>query len=98
MKTGGRPANKDDPEDKTTYFFRPHFWAGCNLAAGYVFTYSRRFGPAVEELNEALQRNPCFAFARIILAVAYGFAGLAEEGYRQLEIASRLSPSDVWLG
>ena len=41
-----------------------------------------------------MQRNPCFAFARVILAVAYGYAGLAEEGYRQLEIASRLSPRD----
>ena len=72
-----------DPEDP---------WA--HLAAGYVFTFSRRFGPAVDELNEALQRNPSFAFARIILAVAHGFAGLADEGYRQLEIATRLSPRD----
>jgi adenylate cyclase len=72
-----------DPEDP---------WA--HLAAGYVFTFSRRFGPAIEELNEALQRNPSFAFARIIMAAAYGFAGLAEEGYRQLEIATRLSPHD----
>lgn len=28
---------------------------------------SRRFGPAVEELTEALRRNPNFAFARVIL-------------------------------
>ena len=72
-----------DPEDP---------WA--HLAAGYVFTFSRRTGPAVEELNEALQRNPSFALARVILALAYGYAGLAEEGYRQLEIATRLSPRD----
>jgi TolB-like protein/Tfp pilus assembly protein PilF len=72
-----------DPEDP---------WG--HLAAGYVFSFSRRFGPAVEELNEALQRNPSFALARVILAVAYGYAGLAEEGYRQLEIATRLSPRD----
>jgi hypothetical protein len=32
-------------------------------------------GPAVEELNEALQRNPSFAFARVMLAVAHGYAG-----------------------
>jgi adenylate cyclase len=51
-------------------------------------------GPAVEELNEALQRNPSFAFARVMLAVAHGYAGLAEEGYRQLEIATRRSPRD----
>jgi Flp pilus assembly protein TadD len=67
-------------------------WA--HLAAGYVYMSSRRFGPAVEELTEALQRNPNFAFAHMILGAAYGFAGLAEEGYRQLEIATRLSPRD----
>ncbi|HWT58859.1 MAG TPA: adenylate/guanylate cyclase domain-containing protein [Rhizobium sp.] len=65
-----------------------------HLAAAYIFTFTRRFGPAVEELNESLQRNPCFALARVILAVTYAYAGLAEEGYRQLEIASRLSPRD----
>ena len=43
-----------DPEDP---------WA--HLAAGYVFTFARRTGPAVEELNEALQRNPSFAIARV---------------------------------
>ncbi|MER8389158.1 adenylate/guanylate cyclase domain-containing protein [Mesorhizobium sp. M1380] len=67
-------------------------WA--HIAAGYVYVFSRRFGPAVEELNEALQRNPNFAFARMILGCAYGYAGLAEEGHRQLEIATRLSPRD----
>jgi len=41
-----------------------------------------------------LQRNPSFGFARIILASAYGFAGLAEDSYRQLEIATKLSPRD----
>ena len=72
-----------DPEDP---------WG--HLAAGYVFTFARRTGPAVEELNEALQRNPSFALARVILALTYGYAGLAEEGYRLLEIATRLSPRD----
>ena len=67
-------------------------WSHC--AAGYTYTFSRRFGPAVEEFTEALQRNPNFAFARILLGVSYGYAGLAEEGIRQLEIANRLSPRD----
>lgn len=65
-----------------------------HLAAAYTFIFSRRFGPAVEELNEALQRNPCFALARAIWALSYGYAGLADEGYQQLEIANRLSPRD----
>ncbi|MEP9387850.1 adenylate/guanylate cyclase domain-containing protein [Mesorhizobium sp. KR9-304] len=67
-------------------------WAHC--AAGYAYTFSRRPGPAVEELTEALHRNPNFAFARVILGVAYGYGGLAEDGLRQLEIATRLSPRD----
>ena len=67
-------------------------WA--HLAAGYVYMLSRRFGPAVEELNEALHRNPNFALTRTFLGSAYGYAGLAEEGHRQLEIATRLSPRD----
>jgi Flp pilus assembly protein TadD len=45
-------------------------------------------------LNEALQRNPNFSFARTILACAYGYAGLAEDGLAQLELARRLSPRD----
>ena len=72
-----------DPDDPWAHF-----------AVGYVYTFSRRLGPAVEELNEALQRNPNFAFAHIILGSAYGYAGLAEDGLRQLEIARRLSPRD----
>ena len=72
-----------DPDDPWAHF-----------AAGYISAFSRRFGPAVEELNEALQRNPNFAFVHIILGVAYGYAGLAEDGLRQLEIARRLSPLD----
>jgi TolB-like protein/Flp pilus assembly protein TadD len=67
-------------------------WSHC--AAGYAYAFSRRFGPAVEEFTEALQRNPNFAFARILLGCSYGYAGLAEEGLRQLEIANRLSPRD----
>ncbi|PBB28858.1 adenylate/guanylate cyclase domain-containing protein [Mesorhizobium sp. WSM3882] len=72
-----------DPDDPWAHF-----------AAGYISAFSRRFGPAVEELNEALQRNPNFVFVHIILGVAYGYAGLAEDGLRQLEIARRLSPLD----
>ncbi|TIU43662.1 MAG: hypothetical protein E5W17_01820, partial [Mesorhizobium sp.] len=72
-----------DPDDPWAHF-----------AAGYISAFSRRLGPAVEELNEALQRNPNFVFAHIILGVAYGYAGLADDGLRQLEIARRLSPLD----
>ena len=68
--------------------------AWAHFAAGYVYSFSRRLGPAVEELNEALQCNPNFAFARIILGVAYGYAGLADDGFGQLELARRLSPRD----
>lgn len=72
-----------DPDDPWAHF-----------AAGYVYAFSRRLGPAVEELNEALQRNPNFSFVHIIVGAAYGYAGLAEDGLRELELARRLSPRD----
>ena len=53
-------------------------WA--HLCAGYVHMVSRRFRPAVQELNEALERNPSFAFAHMILGSTYGFAGESDEG------------------
>ena len=62
-------------------------WA--HLAAGYVYAFSRRFGPAVEELNEALQRNPNFAFARIILGCP-----TAMPGWRRKAIVSWRSQRD----
>ena len=72
-----------DPEDP---------WG--HLAAGYVCAFGRRFGPAVEELNEALQRNPNFSFARVVLGMAYAYAGFPEDGLREVAIAARLSPRD----
>ena len=55
---------------------------------------SRRSQPAIAELSEAIELNPNFAFAHMILGSAYGYAGLAEEGLHQLTVATRLSPRD----
>ena len=40
-------------------------WA--HLSAGYVHMVSRRSIPAVQEFSEALERNPNFAFAHMLL-------------------------------
>jgi TolB-like protein/Tfp pilus assembly protein PilF len=72
-----------DPEDP---------WA--HLAAGYVHMVSRSFAPAVAELSEAIDLNPSFAFAHVILASTYGYGGMPEDGLHHIAIADRLSPRD----
>jgi adenylate cyclase len=67
-------------------------WA--HLCAGYVHMVSRRFKPAVQELGEALELNPSFAFAHMLLGSTYGFAGESDEGLRHVSLAQRLSPRD----
>jgi adenylate cyclase len=67
-------------------------WA--HLAIGYVHMVSRRFNPAIEELAQAIELNPSFAFAHMILGSAYGYGGMPDDGLRHLAIATRLSPRD----
>jgi TolB-like protein/Tfp pilus assembly protein PilF len=67
-------------------------WA--HLALGFVHSMSRRFRPAVEELDAALELNPSFAFGHAMLGLAYGYAGHADEGLGHLSFAMRLSPRD----
>jgi adenylate cyclase len=67
-------------------------WA--HLAAGYVHVVSRRFNPAIEELSQATELNPSFAFAHMILGSAYGYGGMPDDGLRHLALATRLSPRD----
>ena len=78
-------AIRDDPHDTWTHF-----------AAGYVHMVSRGFDRAVKELTEAIELNPSFAFAHAVLALAYGYGGMAEEGLHQLVLADRLNPRDFW--
>ncbi len=67
-------------------------WA--HLAVGYVHMVSRAFDAAVSELLEAIELNPSFAFAHVILGSTYGYGGMAEDGLHHLAIAARLSPRD----
>jgi len=67
-------------------------WA--HVVAGYVHMVSRRFVPAVERLTEAIERNPSFALAHMIMGSVYGYAGGSEEGLRYCGQAMRLSPRD----
>lgn len=55
---------------------------------------SRRFTPGVEELSEAINRNPSFAHAHLILGSAYAYGGMVDEGMRESSLAMRLSPRD----
>jgi TolB-like protein len=66
----------------------PHF------AAGYVHMVSRSFDQAVAELTEAIDLNPSFAFAHMILGCAYGYGGMPADGLHHLALATRLSPRD----
>jgi TolB-like protein/Tfp pilus assembly protein PilF len=72
-----------DPDDPW-----PHF------AAGYVHMVSRGFDKAVAELTEAIDLNPSFAFAHMILGCAYGYGGMPADGLHHLALATRLSPRD----
>lgn len=65
-----------------------------HLAAGYVHMMSRGFDQAVAELTEAIDLNPSFAFAHMILGCAYGYGGMPADGLHHLALASRLSPRD----
>ena len=65
-----------------------------HLAAGYVHMVARRFAPAVEELGEAIDRNPSLSMAHVILGSTYGYGGLPDDGLHHLAIATRLSPRD----
>jgi TolB-like protein/Tfp pilus assembly protein PilF len=67
-------------------------WA--HLSLGYVHMVSRRFQPAVDEVSEAIERNPSFALAHMILGSTYGYGGMPEEGLREAAVAIRLSPRD----
>lgn len=65
-----------------------------HLSAGYVHMVSRNFRPAVDELLEAIERNPGLSLAHCILGSTYGYGDMAEDGLHHLGIAARLSPRD----
>ena len=46
------------------------------------------------ELTEAIDLNPSFAFAHVILGCAYGYGGMPDDGLHHCDIAARLSPRD----
>ena len=68
--------------------------AWAHLAAGYVHMVARQFQPAIDQLGEAIDRNPSFAIAHMVMGSTYGYGGMPEKGIRHVEIAMRLSPRD----
>jgi adenylate cyclase len=76
-------AIRKDPEDPWAHF-----------AAGYVHMVSRSFDQAVAELTEAIELNPSFAYAHVILGSTYGYGGMPDDGLHHLALAARQSPRD----
>lgn len=76
-------AIQQSPEDPLTHF-----------AAGYAHMVGRNTTAALAALAEAIDINPSFALAHMILASTYGYAGRAEEGLHHLTLAERMSPRD----
>lgn len=72
-----------DPVDPWTHF-----------AIGYVRMLKRDFRGALEGQQRALELNPSFAFAHMMLGAAYAYNGMSEEGLRHLGLASNVSPRD----
>jgi tetratricopeptide (TPR) repeat protein len=69
-----------------------------HMAMGYVYMVSRRFDPAVASLEQAIARNPSFAFAHMILGSTLGYGNRTADAMRHIDIASRLSPRDYLEG
>ena len=65
-----------------------------HFVAGYVHMMSREFGRALEDYARAIELNPSFAFAHLMLGVSCGYSGMPEDGLRHLATAARLSPRD----
>lgn len=85
--TCARSATERDTEDAW-----PH------LALGYVHMVARRSEPAADELKEAIERNPSFALAHMLLGSTYGYAGASDQGLAEAGIAARLAPRDFIQG
>lgn len=65
-----------------------------HLVVGYVHMVARRPVAAEAALRAALDLNPSFALAHMILGSTLGYAGRTDEGLEHTAIAMRLSPRD----
>ena len=92
----GNPTNAlQQAEERTLRAMQldPHdSW--MHFAVGYVRMLRRDFEGAIEGLRQALELNPSFALAHMIMGAAHAYAGLSEDGLRHLAEASRVSPRD----
>jgi adenylate cyclase len=64
-----------------------------------VYRFSGQREKTIPAAQRAVELNPSFAFAHLILGLALGFAGRAEEAIAALDKTIRLSPHDplMWL-
>ncbi|MGN6101514.1 MAG: winged helix-turn-helix domain-containing tetratricopeptide repeat protein [Devosia sp.] len=66
----------------------------AHLSAGYALMVARKTNAALAALQEAVDINPSFSLAHMILGSTYGYAGMADEGLHHLALAERMSPRD----
>jgi hypothetical protein len=67
---------------------------GVLRAGEDVRMVGRDFRGAVEGQQQALDLNPSFALAHMLMGSAHAYNGMAEEGLRHLAQATRVSPHD----
>ena len=67
-------------------------WA--HLALGYVHMVARQYQPAIDQLGEAIERNPSFALAHMVMGSSHAYGGHPDEGMHHVEVSMRLSPRD----
>jgi adenylate cyclase len=72
--------------------------AGARCTLGRIHYLRREHGPAIMELEAALELNPSLALAHYGLGAALVFSGRASESFPHLETAIRLSPHDPNMG
>ncbi|MFQ5937731.1 MAG: adenylate/guanylate cyclase domain-containing protein, partial [Acidiferrobacterales bacterium] len=75
-----------DPKDA----FSHQVMGGLHLAFGEL-------DPAIQELETAIELNPCSPFAYSLLAACLAYDGRAQEGLRLIDVAEQISPRDPML-
>jgi tetratricopeptide (TPR) repeat protein len=68
-------------------------YVGVHFLWGHCYLVKGQYRKAVDELSEALQRNPSYGMAYADRAVALAALGKEDEAYRDLSECSRLDPS-----
>ena len=72
--------------------------AFSHFALSWAYASDGQVEPAIDEARKALEINPSFADAHVVLARPLVHSGRCAEGIQHIEMAIRLSPTDMSLG